>query len=503
MSSPRKRLVTFIAGFVALACALVFAQSALGVSVPDKQITKQSVGVQMFMWPWASLSTECTSTLGPEGVDWILVSPPQEDVKGTQWWTHYQPVSYKLDSQLGTEGQFASMVSACNRAGVQVIVDAVINHMANSAGTGSAGSTFSKYNYPGLYGSTDFHSGLAPTNPNYCTGNITNYDDPTNATKCELGGLPDLATEKTNVRSTIAGYLNHLIALGVAGFRIDAAKHIGLTDLTVIRAQLNSMNGKAPYFLSEVVGNPFVNADYQALGDVFVWAYPAQLQSFFAGGQGFANFLKYRTPALDTPANSILMVSNHDTEHHGGSLTYNDGKRFLLAHIFALADDAGKPMLYSSYAFNPLFDGSGPAANSAGNVLPASCPKNSSGPLIKYTDGKFVCLERWTAIKGMIQWHHEVADAPITGVGERGGAFWFSRGTGFVAINTSTKAAKLTVKTNLPAGRYCDVITGGAAAIKPTDGCRGTLVNVLANHSATVSIPAAGALALDSSNRTR
>ncbi|MDE2408987.1 MAG: hypothetical protein KGL72_01630, partial [Actinomycetales bacterium] len=95
------------------------------VPQPAKTITTQSVGIQMFTWPWVSLKTECSKVLGPEGVDWILVSPPQEDIHGTQWWTHYQPVSYKLTSQLGTEQQFTDMVSACNQAGVQVIVDAV------------------------------------------------------------------------------------------------------------------------------------------------------------------------------------------------------------------------------------------------------------------------------------------------------------------------------------------------------------------------------------------
>jgi len=95
--------------------------------VPAGAITTQSVGMQMFMWPWVSLQTECTYVLGPEHIDWIMVSPPQEDITGPQWWTHYQPVSYSLNSQLGTERQFTDMVTACNDAGVKVIVDAVIN----------------------------------------------------------------------------------------------------------------------------------------------------------------------------------------------------------------------------------------------------------------------------------------------------------------------------------------------------------------------------------------
>ena len=73
------------------------------------------------------------------------MSPPQEDVQGNQWWTRYQPVSYKLTSRSGTEREeFAKMVETCtNKHGVKIIVDAVINHMANQAGgTGRGGSIF-------------------------------------------------------------------------------------------------------------------------------------------------------------------------------------------------------------------------------------------------------------------------------------------------------------------------------------------------------------------------
>lgn len=42
--------------------------------------------------------------------------------------------------------------------------------------------------------------------------------------RCELVGLPDLDQTRENVRASIADYMNHLIDLGVAGFRVDAMK---------------------------------------------------------------------------------------------------------------------------------------------------------------------------------------------------------------------------------------------------------------------------------------
>ena len=58
----------------------------------------------------------------------MQVSPPQESIQGTQLWTVYQPVSYKLDSRFGTEDEFKTMISQCKAVGVQIVADVVLNH---------------------------------------------------------------------------------------------------------------------------------------------------------------------------------------------------------------------------------------------------------------------------------------------------------------------------------------------------------------------------------------
>ena len=84
------------------------------------------------------------------------VSPPNEHIEGDQWWTRYQPVSYNLTSRSGDEAGFASMVERCAAAGVGVVADAVVNHMAASptdgnavgtAGTPYYGRSFAPYDY--------------------------------------------------------------------------------------------------------------------------------------------------------------------------------------------------------------------------------------------------------------------------------------------------------------------------------------------------------------------
>ncbi|GCC45510.1 hypothetical protein chiPu_0029700, partial [Chiloscyllium punctatum] len=75
---------------------------------------------------------------------------------------------------------------------------------------------------------------------------------------CRLVSLLDLALQKDYVRGKIAEYLNHLIELGVAGFRVDAAKHMWPGDMGAIFQKLNTLNtrwfssGSKPFIYQEV-----------------------------------------------------------------------------------------------------------------------------------------------------------------------------------------------------------------------------------------------------------
>jgi len=54
-------------------------------------------------------------------------------------------VSYKLDSASGSRDEFIDMVNRCKAAGVQIYIDAVINHMAgvdSGTGRGTGGSYY-------------------------------------------------------------------------------------------------------------------------------------------------------------------------------------------------------------------------------------------------------------------------------------------------------------------------------------------------------------------------
>jgi alpha-amylase len=467
-------------------------------AVPNKVINEQSVGIQMFMWNWRSLKSECTNVLGPEGIDWMQVSPPQESVQGNSWWTHYQPVSYQIDSSLGTRQEFIDMVAACNSAGVQVIVDAVINHMANSAGEGFAGSTFTKYDYPGIYTRQNFHAGLDSNDPNYCARSISNFNNIWQATHCELGGLPDLATEQPAVQEKIVGYLNDLISIGVAGFRIDAAKHFGIEELTSVRDQLSLVNGQKPYFASEAIGDNTVNEPFTALGGVWAWGWPDDMKAMFgyrllSDGKNVTS----RYNGYNVSSKTITMVSNHDTEHHGPtSLSYRDGSEFQLANIFTLADGFGSPMLYSGYAFTQ--EGNGAKVDYNQRISNAVCAPRGTVPSRYVAEGVYPCMQRWNAIKGMIQWRDVAGNAPRRNnlYNRKLNVLSFMRGSAFVAINASSKKVNRTFSVGLPKGKYCDLITGGAVAMNTGGTCAGKRISVDSKGRSVLNIPAMSAVAV-------
>ena len=119
---------------VAMSCAALVVPTMAQAQSEARTSAKKDVQVIAFQQSWNTIAKECTDTYGPEGVAYVEVSPPQESIQGTQWWTSYQPVSYRLDSKLGTEAEFKNMIKQCNAAGVDIIADVVINQTTGSNG---------------------------------------------------------------------------------------------------------------------------------------------------------------------------------------------------------------------------------------------------------------------------------------------------------------------------------------------------------------------------------
>ncbi|MFH9428764.1 alpha-amylase family protein [Streptomyces sp. NPDC017615] len=393
----------------------------------------KDVTAVLFEWNFASVARECTTTLGPAGYGYVQVSPPAEHIQGSQWWTSYQPVSYKIAGRLGDRAAFKSMVDTCHSAGVKVVTDTVINHMAAGSGTGTGGSSYTKYNYPGLYSSPDFDD---------CTAQISNYQDRWNVQHCELVGLADLDTGEEYVRKTIAGYMNDLLSLGVDGFRVDAAKHIDKADLANIKSRLTN---PSVYWKQEVIygaGEAVQPTEYTGNGDVQEFRYAYDLKRVF-NSENLA-YLKNYGEGWGYMSSSVagVFVDNHDTERNGSTLNYKDGANYTLANVFMLAYPYGTPDINSGYEWSDADAG----------------PPNGGKVNACWQDG-WKCQHAWPEIKSMVAFRNATRGQAVANWWDNGNdAIAFGRGNkGFVAINHESSSLSRTYQTSLAAGTYCNV----------------------------------------------
>ena len=485
-SATPRRITRLLVALTSVACVAVL-PSCTQADPGPAPAGARDVGVEMFQWTWNALGRECTDVLGPAGYGWVLTSPPQEHVLGSQWWTAYQPVSYQVESRLGTREEFAAMVSACHAAGVQVVADAVINHMTgkDAPGVGWAGSPYSHYDYPGTWSDAagDFHHcGVPPAD------DIASYQDAYQVRNCELSNLADLATGTAHVRARLTAYLKDLLSLGVDGFRIDAAKHIPPEDLEAILAPLP----KGTRVISEVIrgsGEPVTPEQYLGVGDVFEFAWGRDVAGMIRGGSlRLASELGSGSMYLPS-AQAWIFVENHDTERGTSTLGYRDGGDAVLADVLMLATDYGRPVVYSGYAFSDR--DAGPPQDASGHVLDATCA-GDAGPRDAYPDGTWVCQHAWTAVTGMVGWRDAVGSDPVTARWDDGDVLALSRGArGTVVINAGSQPVTVDAPSSLADGRYCDVIAGPVV-----DGaCVGEPVRV-SGGTVTVTVPAGSAVAL-------
>jgi alpha-amylase len=460
------------------------ASSSTTTAASGSGVKSGDVIANLFEWNWTSVAKECTTVLGPDGYGGVQVAPPQDSIKlsgSHPWWEVYQPAGYDLNSRMGSEAQFKTMVSTCRDAGVKVYVDAVINHMTGadaSSPKSYSGNSYTPTNYPGLYTKDDFHTDAdCPS----ASGTVEDYDNVAQVHFCRLSNLEDLKTESTYVRGAIDGYLNKLLGYGVSGFRVDAAKHIPLTDMKAIVDGLDqTVDGTAPYMAYEVFGgkDELSQAAYTDLGNVLGLDASVDLKQAFTGS---ISSLKSFGDDLIPSAKSLTFVMNHDTDRSGDSLSYKDAATSRLATQFVLADDYGRAQVYASFAWAAKDDS--PPAASSGMVSDTDC-----------SSAAWNCLDRDPAVLGMVAFRNSVGSAAVKNWSDDGAnLISFSRGAvGWTALNNGTAAKTKTFSTGLAAGTYCDLTTGGIDG----SACAGTTVKVGADGTAQVTVPTKGAIAI-------
>nr|AAG23133.1 alpha-amylase [Diabrotica virgifera virgifera] len=461
---------------VILFCALSVTVSSV-IGQKDNHFAQgRNTIVHLFEWHWDAIASECENFLGPKGFAGVQVSPPNENsvIGDRPWWERYQPVSYQLTTRSGDESAFANMVQRCNNVGVRIYVDVVFNHMSATSGGGTAGGScdVGSLSYPSVpFGSNDFHSKC----------DVNNYQDANNIRNCWLSGLPDLDQSHDYVRQKIVEYLNHLVDLGVAGFRVDAAKHMWPADLEAIYGSVKDLTGSGlsgrPFIYQEVIdlgGEAVKKTEYNSFGTVLEFKYGTELGNAFQGHNAL-HWLENWGPAwgLLAGTDAVAFIDNHDNQRDGSSaiLTYKNPKPYKMAIAFMLAHPYGTTRLMSSYAFDS--HDQGPPGQQPGFNADGTC-----------TNG-WVCEHRWREIFNMVGFRNAVAGTDVTNWWSDGNQqIAFGRGhKGFIAF-TLQGDINQSIQTSLPAGTYCDVISGSLE----NGSCTGKTVNVDGSGKAAISL---------------
>lgn len=517
---PRWRRIASIA--LVLMLLGLFTQSIPSYQAQAQAAAPRTVFVHLFEWKWKDVARECELYLGPKGYAAVQVSPPNEHAWFAQsgnyaWWLRYQPVSYSLGkSRSGTLSEFQDMVTRCNNSGVSVYVDAVINHMTAGSGTGSNGTVYTKYNYPGVYQFGDFHADSA-NSPEYCARSIVGSDytsNPSNAVRrCELVGLSDLNTTSSIVRQKIANYLTSMVNMGVKGFRIDAAKHMNPEDISAITALVNTAADSAgkprPYFFQEVIdkgSEAIAAADYFGVNggeaDVHEFKYGIKVAEKFRNSAGNLSDLRTFGTSWGLMASDkgVAFLDNHDEQRTGRAsyMTYQDGTLYQLGNVFMLAWPYGYPQVMSSYTFSN--NDQGPPSDASGNTNRIYATDTATSPTNCGQGQAWQCEHRWRAIGNMVAFHNNTqSDFTVNNWWSNGSnQIAFSRGNkGFVVINrqdsTSLSRAFLT---GLPAGTYCDIIHADFNTSTNTCSDTSKQITVDSRGMATISVASWDAVAL-------
>lgn len=297
--------------------------------------------LQCWNWSYNGIKSNMKK-IAEQGFSAIQTSPIQTIKETTQnrtfsgsWWVYYQPSNFNIDSSsqnaLGTKSDFKSMCDEAHKYGIKVIVDAVLNHMANNGD-----NTLSQTIPDDIRNdSSCWHS---------ITTNTSNWNSRWDITHNCMDGLPDLNTGNSKIQNYEKVFMKECIDAGADGFRFDGAKHIELPNdqensssnfwteiLNTTTSYAKSTRGITPYYYGEILdktggGQSIVNG-YTSLMSVTANKVSDdirnQVNSGNANGAKRSDF-RYEDGSQPAGNKTVLWNESHDTYANGASRGQSD-----------------------------------------------------------------------------------------------------------------------------------------------------------------------------------
>jgi alpha-amylase len=271
------------------------------------------------------------------GYRYVQVSPPTKSADLEIWWARYQPIDLeKIEGPLGNEQDLRRLINRAHELGLKILVDAVLNHMADSSFNGGS------LHFP-QFSPWDFRD--PETRP--CIQNYSNRWEVTHRWLCDLRlshYLPDLKTDSTYVRETHKKYLKRLMDMGVDGFRFDAVKHIEAPYFEYITRSIPADK----FYYGEVIGENLAEShEYTPYMRVTDFHLLRVMLGAFSSGGDVRHLIHPESYGAALPGNSaVVFAKNHDTVMHSGFFNFGDNQDAILASAFLLARGVGVPHIY-------------------------------------------------------------------------------------------------------------------------------------------------------------
>jgi alpha-amylase len=224
----------------------------------------------------------------------------------------------------------------------------------------------------------------------------------------------------------------------------------------------------------------FKRLEYTPLGTVTEFRYGNDLARVFRGQTDLTHLSNFGVGWGYIPSHlALVFVDNHDTQRDQ-ALTYKEARAYKMAVGFGLVWPYGTNRMMSSYAFTTRDQG--PPADVNGIIIGASInPDNSCG-------NGWICEHRWRQIANMVILSNVAGDSGIVNWWSNArNKIAFSRGNrAFVAFNNDVDSFSENLQTGLPAGVYCDVISGEKVGAQ----CTGQTVTVDGSGMAAIFLQA-------------
>ena len=371
---------------------------------------QKGIIIELFGWTYDDVREEC-NFLGVAGYLGVKVYPPHESIESydttengilNPWTNMYQPVSYKLNSRMGTRTQLKNMINKCRANNVRVYTSVVINHMVKNGkdmykdhvgtdcshwggGSSTGGSPFwtvagrnsnnqfseksPVLEFPGVpYFMEHFH----------CKKDVTS----TELNKGWLDDYIDLNTENDYVRQRISDYFTELYSIGFSGFGIYFAEYISPNDYVEIfkKLKVNLGNDNLPDDL-------FIYLEFESNSNSIIcgtdaYSYGSKFTEYLQGGGLSNNDIKKIKIFINSDIFPACSGSEIEKERYilgfGSKDNQINTKNSILTKIREgnITYEDNIKIIFSSYATSDNIDGFSDGKSDCNKCTSLSC-KNS------------------------------------------------------------------------------------------------------------------------------